>query len=154
MYGDYQSPQSADGYRLIKTIQRQLIHSFGALDICFIFRHFPQVQIHRHAYRAAIAAEAAAAQNYFWPMHESLFIHQQALGNGFLVEYANNLGLDIPTFLQDISKQVHVARVNEDVASGLQSGVLAAPALFINEIRYCDRWNMAQLMAAITRLSP
>ena len=149
MYGDYQCSQSADVYRLIKVMQRQLVVSFGENYLCFIFRHFPQLQIHAHAQRAAVAAGAAAVQGQFWQMHDSLFAHQQELGDGYLVEYANNLGLDISQFLQDMSKQVYVDRINEDIESGLHSGVTTAPAVFINGIRYRDRWNIEQLMAAI-----
>ncbi|MEH2032151.1 MAG: DsbA family protein [Nostoc sp.] len=160
MYGDYECSQSADVYRLIKVIGRQLSVSLGENYLCFIFRHFPQVQIHSHAQRAAEAAEAAAVQGQFWPMHEMLFSHQQELGNGYLVEYANNLGLDISQFLQDISKKVYIDRINEDIQSGLNSGVTAAPALFINGIRYSvgvarrrHRWKIEQLMAAIITAS-
>ncbi|MBV8887439.1 MAG: DsbA family protein, partial [Chroococcidiopsidaceae cyanobacterium CP_BM_RX_35] len=113
------------------------------------FRHFPQVQIHPHAQRAAEAAEAAATQGQFWQMHEMLFIQQLELGNGYLVEYANRLGLDISQFLQDLSRGVYADRINADVEGGLQSGVEAAPALFINGIRYLDRWIIEQIMAAI-----
>lgn len=58
MYGDYQDSRSADVYKLIKVIKRELSASFGEDYSCFIFRHFPQVQIHPHAQRAAQAAEA------------------------------------------------------------------------------------------------
>jgi protein-disulfide isomerase len=153
MYGDYQCPQSAIVYRLIKAIQQQLNISLGEDYLCFIFRHFPQIHIHPHAQHAAEAAEAAAIQGRFWPMHDMLFTHSQELGNGYLVEYANNLGLDISQFLQDISKQVHVDRVNQDLESGHKSAVTAAPALFINGVRYTDRWNVKQLMSAITTSS-
>jgi protein-disulfide isomerase len=153
MYGDYQCPQSAIVYRLIKAIQQQLNISLGEDYLCFIFRHFPQIHIHPHAQHAAEAAEAAAIQGRFWPMHDMLFTHSQELGNGYLVEYANNLGLDISRFLQDISKQVHVDRVNQDLESGYKSGVTAAPALFINGVRYTGRWNVKQLMSAITMSS-
>ncbi|MDF5738629.1 MULTISPECIES: DsbA family protein [unclassified Nostoc] len=149
MYGDYQCSLSADVYRLIKVIRRQLSVSLGENYLCFIFRHFPQIQIHSHAQRAAEAAEAAAVQGQFWPMHEMLFTYQQELGNGYLVEYANNLGLDISQFLQDISKKVYIDCINEDIESGLYSGVTATPALFVNGIRYSDRWNIEQLMAAM-----
>lgn len=149
MYGDYECFQSANVYRLIKVAQQQLKVSFGENNLGFIFRHFPQVQIHPHAQRAAEAAEAAAAQGQFWQMHEMLFIHQQELGNGYLVEYANRLGLDISQFLQDLSKGAYVNRINADIEGGLRSGVKAAPALFINGIRYVDRWTVEQIMAAI-----
>ena len=153
MYGDYQSPQSADVYRLIKAIQQQLSNSLRASDLCFIFRHFPQAEIHPYAQRAAEAAEAAAAQDQFWSMHEILFIHQQSLGSGFLVEYANDLGLDISRFLQDMSRQAYAGRINADIAGAHQSGVAAAPALFINGERYGDRWNILQLMTAVFNAS-
>ena len=82
-------------------------------------------------------------------MHDTLFIHQQQLENGYLVEYANDLGLDIPQFLKELSKQVHVDRINEDIESGCKSGITAAPALFINNIRYTGRWRITELMAAL-----
>jgi protein-disulfide isomerase len=146
-YGDYQCPTCGEAYQLIKAIQQQLN------GLCFVFRHFPQPQIHPYAQRAAEAAASAAAQGQFWQMHDILFTHQQELGNDHLVEYANNLGLDIPQFLQDISSQVHIERINQDIESGLNSGVTAAPALFINGIRYTSRWNIEQLMAAIINAS-
>ena len=149
MYGDYQCSQSAEVYRLIKVIQRQLSAAPRENYLCFIFRHFPQIQLHAHAQRAAEAAEAAAAQSQFWQMHEMLFTHSQELGDGYLVEYANNLGLDIPQFLQDLSQKVHFACISEDIKSGLKSGATTAPALFINGIRYSDRWKIGQIMAAI-----
>lgn len=153
MYGDYQCPQSANVYRLIKAIQQQISASLGENYLCFIFRHFPQIQIHPHAQHAAEAVEAAAAQGQFWPMHDMLFAHSQELGNGYLVEYANNLGLDVCRFLQDISKQVHTDRINQDIEGGLESGVTTAPALFINGTRYRDRWGIKPLMAAIVSAS-
>ncbi|MBW4577982.1 MAG: thioredoxin domain-containing protein [Tildeniella nuda ZEHNDER 1965/U140] len=153
MYGDYQCSRSADVYRLIKAIRQELSVSLGEDYLCCIFRHFPQIQIHPQSQRAAQAAEAAAAQSQFWQMHDSLFNHYQALGNGYLVEYANQLGLDIPQFLQQLSQQTHLDRINQNIESGIRSGVTDAPALFINNIRYTARWRMAELMTAIVAAS-
>jgi protein-disulfide isomerase len=149
MYGDYECFQSATAYRLIKAAQQRLAPTFEESDICLIYRHFPQIQLHPHAQRAAEAAEAAAVQGQFWQMHEMLFMHQQSLGNGYLIEYADFLKLDISRFLQDLSQRVHVVHINADVEGGHQSGVEAAPALFINGIRYTYRWNIEQLVTAI-----
>ncbi|MBD2449686.1 DsbA family protein [Nostoc sp. FACHB-152] len=149
MYGDYQCQESAEVYRLLKVIGRQLSTSLGEDYLCFIFRHFPQIKIHSQALRAAEAAEAAAVQGQFWQIHDILFIHQQQLADGYLVEYANDLGLDISQFLQDMCKHLHLERINQDIESGIHSGVTATPALFINGIWYGDRWNMEQLIAAI-----
>lgn len=149
MYGDYECFQSANVYRLIKAAQQQLSPSFKENAVSFIFRHFPQIQIHPHAQRAAEAAEAAAIQGQFWQMHEVLLINQQSLENGYLVEYASRLGLDIPRFLQDLSQGVYVEHIIADIQSGYRSGVEAAPALFTNGIRYRQRWTIEQLVAAI-----
>jgi protein-disulfide isomerase len=153
MYGDYQDSKSANVYKLIKAIERELSASFGEDYLCFIFRHFPQTQIHPHAQRAAQAAEAAAAQGQFWLMHDTLFARQQNLKNGYLVEYANDLGLDIPQFLKELAKQVHIDRIREDIEGGIQSGVTTAPAMFINGNRYTGHWNITELMAAIIAAS-
>ena len=67
-YGDYQCPTCGEVHQLIKAIQQQLN------DLCFVFRHFPQPQIHPYAQRAAEAAEAAATQGQFWQMHD-IFVH-------------------------------------------------------------------------------
>ncbi len=153
MYGDYQCSKSADVYKMIKVIGQELIASFGEDYLCLIFRHFPQAHIHSHAQRAAVAAEAAAVQGQFWLMSDTLFDHQQRLENGYLVEYANDLGLDIPQFLKELSKQVHVDRINEDIEGGIQSGVTTTPALFSNGIRYTRHWNTTELMAAMIAAS-
>jgi protein-disulfide isomerase len=153
MYGDYQDSKSADVYKLIKAIERELIAAFGEDYLCFIFRHFPQAQIYPHAQRAAQAAVAAAVQGQFWLMHDTLFAHQQRLENGYLIEYANDLGLDIPQFLKELAKQVHVDRINQDIEGGIQSGVTTAPALFINGNWYVGHWNMTELRAAIIAAS-
>lgn len=153
MYGDYQDSRSAEVYKMIKAIERELNTSFGEDYFCFIFRHFPQAQIHPYAQRAAQVAVAAAAQGQFWSMHDILFAHQQRLENGYLVEYANDLGLNIPQFLKELAKQVHIDRIDEDIEGGIQSGVTTAPALFINGIRYTGHWNTTELRAAMIAAS-
>jgi protein-disulfide isomerase len=153
MYGDYQCSRSADVYKMIKAIKRELNTCFGEDYLCFIFRHFPQAQIHPQAQRAAQAAVAAAVQGKFWLMSDTLFDHQQRLENGYLVEYANDLELVIPQFLKELSKQVHVDRINEDIESGIESRVTTTPALFINGIQYTGHWNMTDLMAAMIAAS-
>ncbi|MFB2895835.1 DsbA family protein [Aerosakkonemataceae cyanobacterium BLCC-F50] len=153
-YGDYQSPECSELYTSIQTIQNQFeATSLGRGSLCFIFRHFPQAQIHPQAQKAAAATEAAAAQGQFWQMHEMLLKHQQELEDGCLVEYADNLGLDVTQFMRDIAQKVHINRINADIESGYQSGVESAPALFINGIRYTDRWTVEQIMAAIVAAS-
>jgi protein-disulfide isomerase len=153
-YGNYQCSQCGEVHSLIHSVQQHFT-SVLAKDnwICVVFRHFIEHSTHPQAQKAAEVAEAAAAQGQFWQMHNALFTHQQELGDGYLVEYAHYLGLDISHFLQDISRQIHLERISQNIESGLNSGVMAAPALFINGTRYCDRWNIEQLIAAIIAAS-
>ncbi|WP_138506801.1 DsbA family protein [Nostoc sp. PA-18-2419] len=149
-YGDYQCPQCNKLYTSIQAIQRQLEATlFGRDSLCFVFRHFPQPQIHPQAQKAAAATEAAAAQGQFWQMHEMLLKHQQELEDGYLAEYADNLGLDVTQFIRDIAQKVHVNRINQDIDSGMDSGVVSTPALFINGVRYGDALELEPLLVAI-----
>lgn len=147
-YGDYQSPACGQAHLVVKQMQRQL-----GEQLCFVFRHFPLTQLHPQAQKAAEAAEVAAAQGKFWQMHDTLFEHQQALNNGYLVEYALEIGLDIPKFLQDMSGYIYAQRVQEDYNSGVSSGVSSTPTFFINSILYQGAWNLESLIAAIEAAS-
>ena len=55
---------------------KQVKEEFGD-QITFQFRHFPLVQIHRHALLASRAAEAAGFQGKFFEMHDLLYETQQ-----------------------------------------------------------------------------
>lgn len=140
-YGDYQCLSCGEVYRIIQEIQQQI-------HLRFVFRHFPCPD-HSQAQKAAEAAEAAAAQNKFWQMHNTLFEHQDALDNGYLLEYADNLRLDIDQFLQEMTNHVHAERIAQSIQGGIQSGVGSTPALFINGIRYRDALELEPLLTVI-----
>lgn len=127
---------------MIQTIQKQI-------PLCFVFRPFPRIHLHPQAQKAAEAAESAAAQNKFWQMHNTLFENQSALNDGYLLEYANAIQLDIDRFLQDMTNHAHAERVTQDMQGGIQSGVSYAPALFVNGDRYNDAWEVERLTTAI-----
>jgi protein-disulfide isomerase len=143
-YGDYQCPYCAEVHKMIKTIQQRLDR-----QLCFVFRHFPQKQLHCRSQKVAEASEAVAAQGKFWQIHDILFERQKSLRDGDLVEYANELGLDLYQFLQAIAQHRYADRVAEDVHSGRQCQVTHTPTLFINESRYSGAWEVEQLMTAI-----
>ena len=74
-YGDYECPFCGEAYSEVKQLQQSL----GA-ELCFIFRNFPLSTMHPHALMAAEAAECAAAQDAFWPMHDTLYAFDAADG--------------------------------------------------------------------------
>ncbi len=96
----------------------------------FVFRNFPLQQAHPHALLAAQAAEAAGAQGQFWPMHAMLFEHQDALELEDLTAYAEELGLNVPRFVEDLRAAAYLEKVEEDFRSGVRSGVNGTPHVF------------------------
>jgi protein-disulfide isomerase len=141
-YGDYQCPICREVHKMIQEIQKQI-------PLCFVFRHFPQTQIHPHAQKAAESAETAAAQNKFWQMHNALFEHQSDLNDGYLLEYADIIQLDIDRFLRDMTNHIHAERVLQNLQEGIRDRINSTPALFINGIRYQNSWNTQRLLAEI-----
>lgn len=143
-YGDYTCLQSGQASTVIKENCLRL-----GSRLRFVFRSFPLSRLHPHAQHAAEAAEAAGGQNKFWEMHDALFAHQQALENGYLVEYAEALRLDTTQFLRDMAQHSYAVRVHEDFMSGMRSGVNSTPTFFINGVRYDAPWDAEELFAVI-----
>ncbi len=143
-YGDYQCLECQTAHSIIQTIQRQ----WGD-RLRFVFRHFPQTDIHPEAFHAAEAAEAAASQNRFWQMHVHLLEHQGQLSDSHLVEYAIHLSLDINRFLSEMASDSHIERVQADIRSATENGVTKTPTFFINGLRYANEQGLEELHAAI-----
>jgi protein-disulfide isomerase len=80
----------------------------------------------------AEAAEAAAAQGRFWPMHHGLFAQAHHLTPMALVGHASALGLDMNRFNADLADRIYTQRVQEHRRAGEHSGVRTTPAFFLN----------------------
>jgi Na+/H+ antiporter NhaA len=139
-YGDYECPYCGQAEIVI----RDLLDSFGD-DLRYVWRHLPLNDVHQHAQMAAEAAEAAAAQGKFWGMHDVLLDHQGDLDPADLSRYANDLGLDLNRFWDDIRNRERAPRVGEDVASADASGVAGTPTFFINGRRHQGAYDTSTL---------
>ena len=143
-YGDYECPFCAAAYPIVEGL---LADAGDAIR--FAFRHFPMSTVHPHAERAAQAAEAAAAQGRFWPMHELLFANQHRLGDRDLLGYARVLDLDVDRFARELATRVHLGRVREDLMSGVRSGVNGTPTFFTNGLRHDGSHDARSLAKAL-----
>jgi protein-disulfide isomerase len=147
-YGDFQCPHCGAAFPIVEAIRQNL-----SRHLRFAYRHFPLVQIHPRAERAAEAAEAAGAQGKFWDMHDTLFEHQDALEDDDLLLYATDIGLDAGRFARELAAGVHAPRVREDFMSGVQSGVKGTPTFFINGVRHTGGYDPDSLLTAIERIA-
>jgi protein-disulfide isomerase len=143
-YGDYECPHCKAAYPNVKAVQAEM-----GTRLCFVYRHFPLVEIHPHAEQAAEAAEAADAQNRFWAMHATLFENSPLLDYELLLVYAKATKLDLLRFERDMENRAYLPRVQEDMVSGVESGVKGTPTFFINGVRHRGGYDLDSLLQAL-----
>jgi hypothetical protein len=143
-YGDFECPFCAQ----TTGVTQELRQRYGD-ELCYVFRHLPLPDVHPRAELAARAALAADRQGRFWPMHDVLFQHQDALAEEDLVGYAQDLGLDVDLFMRDLDDPEVDARVRDDVASAEASGARGTPTFFVGERRHTGPWDTATLVTAL-----
>jgi Na+/H+ antiporter NhaA len=142
-YGDFECPYCGQA----EPVLRELLRDFG--DVAYVWRHLPLNDVHPNAQRAAEAAEAAAEQGAFWEMHDLLLDHQEALAYRDLIGYAEQLGLDVERFEDDLRTRTGAGRIARDVDSADLSGVSGTPTFFVNELRHYGAYDIATLSAAV-----
>jgi predicted DsbA family dithiol-disulfide isomerase len=83
-------------------------------------------------------------------MHDYLLDHQEHLKPDDLLRYANELGLDVNRFREDLNRQAHRTRVAQDIESADISGATGTPTFFINGQRHYGAYDQESLKAAIS----
>jgi protein-disulfide isomerase len=125
-YGDFECPFCGRA----RPILARLRELYGD-KLKIVFRHFPLPQ-HPHARQAAEAAACAQEQGKFWPYHDQLFEHSNALTSDDLAHYAQNANLDLAAFQSCRSSNRPKAAVDADMQSAERLGVRGTPAMFLN----------------------
>jgi len=126
-YGDYECPDCHRRHRQTEKMFEQLVNA-----VRFVYRHFPLVNIHPHALRAAEAAEAAAAQGKFWEMHRHLYTEPDKLDDRHLRRYAKEVGLDLDRFDRELAAGTYTDKILSDYDHSIVYGITGAPTTFIN----------------------
>jgi protein-disulfide isomerase len=143
-YGDFECPYCGDAAPIIT----KLLDHFGG-DLRYVFRHLPLNDVHPNAQIASEAAEAAAAQGRFWEMHDKLLADPSAVSPRTVRAYAEELGLDVERFADELRRRKHAPRVAEDVRSADASGVTGTPTFFINGRRHQGVYDVDTLTREI-----
>ncbi len=89
----------------------------------------PLEQIHRNAFKAAVAVRCANDQGKYWEMHDRLFAAQR----GTLTDWnahAVAIGLDTEKFTGCVEGDKYVADVRKDIALTQEVGVQGTPGFF------------------------
>jgi len=141
-FGDFECPYCGQAEPVVRDILTDT-------SIRYVWRHLPLTDVHPRAQIAAEATEAAAAQDAFWPMHDLLLQHQDALTMDDLSGYAESLGLDVTRFNADLERHEYSTRVAQDLESADLSGVSGTPTFFINGQRHYGAFDLPTLTGAI-----
>jgi protein-disulfide isomerase len=131
-FGDLQCPPCAALHPALAQIEKD----YGA-RVRVVFRHFPLTQMHPYALEAAQATEAAGVQGKFWEMQDWMYRQQESWAKApnarqMFLQQAQNLGLNVEKFRQDMSSAEVRQRIILDYKRGVSLGVMGTPTLFIN----------------------
>ncbi|CAN5846072.1 hypothetical protein BH24ACI1_BH24ACI1_21740 [soil metagenome] len=149
-FADFQCPTCASVHSKMKEI-----NALYSGRIKFIFRNFPLTQVHKNAYDAAVAAEAAGMQGKFWAMQDQLFSNQKAWSDSpearkIFEEYAQKIGLDVARFQNDMLGLPAKTRVDADLQRARALNLSGTPTVYINgrEVPF-EQTGVAMMQQAI-----
>ncbi|HTE57581.1 MAG TPA: thioredoxin domain-containing protein [Verrucomicrobiae bacterium] len=131
-YGDFACPACYQYFPIVQQVKEK----YGD-QIKFQFRHYPLTEIHQNALVSARAAEAAGKQNKFFEMHDLLYQNQPTWRDSsnptpLFENYANQLGLDLSKFKEDVKNSVTNATVQADRAEARRLNYSSTPTFEVD----------------------
>ncbi|HEX8246917.1 MAG TPA: thioredoxin domain-containing protein [Pyrinomonadaceae bacterium] len=130
MFSDFQCSVCAATHPVLQKV----LAEYGD-KIRLVVRDFPLITIHKDAFLAAQAANAANAQGKFFEYTEILYRNQAALDADSLKKYAADSGLNVGQFELDLQSGKFAGEVRRDMADGKNYGVNGTPTIFVNGVR-------------------
>lgn len=131
-YLDFECEACRSYYPVIKQLGTEFPN-----DLRIVTRYFP-LPGHKNSMTAALAVEAASRQGKYWEMHDKLFETQEMWGNKQIPtpqvfeQYAQEIGLDMAKFRNDVVDSAIKTRVQRDFDASEKLGNTGTPTLFLN----------------------
>ncbi len=148
-YGDFECPFCSRATGSIDEVRAHL-----GDDVVWVWRHLPLEGVHPHAELAAKAAEAAYLQDRLFEYVSILWDHQDQLERLDLLRYADELGLDLDRFEQDMDSDAVARRVQDDLDDADLMDVHGTPTFFVNGRRHEGEFDAQSLIAALEATRP
>jgi protein-disulfide isomerase len=136
-FSDFQCPYCAKA-----SVEMKQILDKHPKDVRFLFKQFP-LDIHSQAAVAAEASLAAQAQGKFWEMHDKLYANFRTINRAHILEWAQELGLDMTRFKTDLDSHKYLARVMAEEKQGEDAGVVGTPTFYIDGKRLNSTFEVA-----------
>lgn len=97
----------------------------------FVSMQFPLGRF-PHSQKASEAALAANAQGKYWDFKKLIYENQRSLSEASFEQFAEQLGLDMDKFREDMSSNRFAGAITQQRGQGQKGGVSGTPALFLN----------------------
>lgn len=143
-YGDFECPFCS---RATGSIDEVRAH-FGD-ELRYVWRHLPLERVHPRAMDAARAAEAAGMQGRFFDLTPVMFANQDNLGWEDIYRYANDIGLDLEQFNDDVHSSKVRHRVEDDAQDAEVMDLNSTPTFFIGRKRHKGPFDAATLIRVL-----
>lgn len=129
-FGNFQCPFCKKASPTVKKLKQ----NYGD-KVRIVWKDNP-LPFHKDAKPAARAALAAHLQGEFWAMHDKLFANQDKLGtDGIYNQLANDVGLDVPEFKNDMNSDEVERMLNADMKLASDVGAKGTPTFWLNGIK-------------------
>lgn len=136
-FTDFECPSCATAQPVLESLAKEF-----ADKVKLVAHSFPLEQ-HKHAFKAAEAAEAAREQGKYWEYTLILFKYQKELEVDKLKAYAGLLGLDRKKFDDALDSGKFTDAVKQELSIGDRIGVDSTPSIFINGRRIREKTREA-----------
>lgn len=127
-FSDFQCPFCKKGADRMDEVKKK----YGK-KVKVVFKNFP-LPFHTHAKGAAQASLCANEQGnkFFWKLHDMMFNDQAGLASDALKAKAKKSGLNTDKFMDCLTSQKYLSKVEADMKAGRDLGVKSTPTFFVN----------------------
>ncbi len=129
-FSDFQCPYCVAAFPELEAVLKAY-----PTQVKLIFKQYP-LETHSQAALAAAAAIAAQKQGKFWAMHDAMFTAHDNLSRDNLLALAQQNGMDLKRFQEDLDSVEVKEAITRDVQDGDRAGVSGTPTLFIDGQHY------------------
>jgi len=122
---DFQCPYCSSAYPVFDQVLKKYD---GKVNL--VIKHYP-LRSHKFARKLSLAALAADRQGKYKEMTD-LFYEKKKIDDTTILQYAQEIGLDMETFNNDIKDPALQRLLSEDVKLSQKVRVRSVPSLFVN----------------------
>lgn len=134
VYEDYECEHCGKSFRELKALRE-----YFKKEVCIVYKYFPIVRMHPSALLAAQIVEACALQQKYLQAHDLILECQEFLeyGLGGIIHLLKkDYSISEQQLDEDLKGVAMRRKIDDDIKSGTQLGIMNTPAIFINGLMY------------------